>query len=198
MHEILVSMNSWFQQMGVQGLAINSCVESFFLVPPPDILLIATDLAKPEKAMYYAFICTLASAIGGVIGYLIGYFGGRPVFNFLFRKHQDKLESVEKMYQEYGSFAVFFSAFTPIPYKIFTIASGILEMNFIKFFIASFLGRGARFFLVSLVLMFFGAAVKKYLELVILAVTIVIVIFCIIVYKKRKSFIKKGEKSGDN
>lgn len=198
MHEFLISINNWFQQMGVQGLAINSCVESFFLVPPPDILLIAMDLAKPEKAMYYAFICTLASAIGGAIGYLIGYWGGRPVFNFLFRKHQDKLDSVEKMYQEYGSFAVFFSAFTPIPYKIFTIASGILEMNFIKFFIASFLGRGARFFLVSLVLMFFGAAVKKYLELVIFAATVVIVIFCIVVYKKRNSFIKKGEKSGNN
>lgn len=190
MHEFFVSMNNWFQAMGVQGLAINSCVESFFLVPPPDILLIAMDLSKPEKAMYYAFICTLASAIGGVIGYLIGLLGGRPVFNFLFRNKHDKLDTVEKMYAEYGSFAVFFSAFTPIPYKIFTIASGILNMNFFKFFIASFFGRGARFFLVSLVLMFFGEAVKKYIELVILAATILIIIFCIVVYKKRHSFVK--------
>ena len=156
------------------------------------------DLARPEKALYYALICTIASAIGGAIGYFIGKFGGRPVFNFLFKKQKDKLESVEKMYKEYGSFAVFFSAFTPIPYKIFTIASGILNMNFIKFFIASFLGRGARFFLVSLVLMFFGEAVKKYLELVILAVTVLIVIFCVIVYKKRHSLIKTGEASDAN
>ena len=191
MHELFSAMNSWFQTMGVQGLAINSCIESFFLVPPPDILLIAMDLAKPEKAMYYAFICTLASAVGGVVGYLIGLIGGRPVFNFLFRKNKDKLDSVEVMYKEYGSFAVFFSAFTPIPYKIFTIASGILNMNFFKFFIASFLGRGARFFLVSLVLMFFGEAVRKYIEFVILAVTIVIVIFCVVVYKKRHSLIRK-------
>ncbi len=197
MHEIFVSMNNWFQTMGVQGLAINSCVESFFLVPPPDFLLIAMDLAKPEKALYYATICTIASAVGGVIGYLIGLFGGRPVFNFLFRKNKDKLESVEKMYAEYGSFAVFFSAFTPIPYKIFTIASGILKMNFLKFFIASLFGRGARFFLVSLVLMFFGEAVKKYIELVILAVTIVIVIFCIVIYKKVKK--NKGiDNNGSN
>ena len=200
MHEIFVEMNNWFQAMGVPGLAINSCVESFFLIPPPDFLLIAMDLAKPEKALYYATVCTIASAIGGAIGYIIGKFGGRPVFNFLFRKHHDKFDMVEKMYNEYGSFAVFFSAFTPIPYKIFTIASGILNMNFIKFFSASFVGRGARFYLVSLVLMFFGEAVKKYLELVILAVTIVIIIFCIIVYKKRHSFIKVEEKveSGDN
>lgn len=195
MHEIFVSMNNWFQAMGVQGLAINSCIESFFLVPPPDFLLIAMDLAKPEKALYYASVCTIASAVGGVIGYLIGKFGGRPVFNFLFRKNRDKLDTVEKMYKEYGSFAVFFSAFTPIPYKVFTIASGILEMNFFKFLIASFFGRGARFFLVSIVLMFFGEAVKKYLELVILAVTVVIVIFCVVIYKKRHSLIKPQEEN---
>lgn len=195
MHEIFVNLNNWFQTMGVQGLAINSCIESFFLIPPPDFLLIAMDLAKPEKALYYAFVCTIASAIGGAIGYLIGKFGGRPVFNFLFKKQKDKFESVEKMYKEYGSFAVFFSAFTPIPYKIFTIASGILNMNFFKFFIASFLGRGARFFLVSIVLMFFGEAVKKYLELVILVVTIIIVIFCVVIYKKRHSLIKNKEAS---
>ena len=191
MHEIFVNMNNFFQAMGVQGLAINSAVESFFLVPPPDFLLIAMDLAKPERALYYALVCTLASIVGAAVGYYIGLFGGRPVFNFLFRKKQDKFEAVEKMYNEYGSFAVFFSAFTPIPYKVFTIASGVLKMNLWKFLIASFLGRGGRFFLVSLVLMFFGEIVKQYLELVILAVTILIIIFCIIVYKKRHSIIKK-------
>ena len=184
MHEFLMNINSWFQSMGVIGLAINSCVESFFLLPPPDFLLIAMDLAKPEKAIWYAFVCTLASAVGGAIGYGIGFWGGRPVFNFLFKKHSDKLDKVEQMYKEYGSLAVFFSAFTPVPYKIFTIGSGILRMNFLKFFFVSLLGRGARFFIVSLVLIFFGEAVKKYLELVILAVTILIVIFCIFVYKK--------------
>ena len=193
MHEIFVNMNNWFQTMGVQGLALNSCIESFFLIPPPDFFFFSMDLAKPEKALYYATICTLASALGGTIGYFIGLFGGRPVFNFLFRKNADKLDAVEKLYQEYGSFAVFFSAFTPIPYKIFTIGSGILEMNFWKFFFVSVLGRGARFYLVSLVLMFFGAAVKQYIELVIAAVSILIIIFCIIVYKKRHSFIKKSE-----
>ena len=193
MHDFLLNINNWFQSMGLLGLAINSCVESFFLLPPPDFLLIAMDLAKPERALYYAFICTLASAIGGAIGYAIGYWGGRPAFRFLFKKHIDKLEQVEKMYKEYGSFAVFFSAFTPVPYKIFTIGSGILKMNFIKFFSVSLLGRGSRFFLVSLVLMFFGEAVKKHLELIILAVSILIIIFCVIVYRSMK-----GHKNGNN
>ena len=186
MHEVFVNMNNWFQTMGVQGLAINSCIESFFLIPPPDFLLIAMDLAKPEKALYYATVCTLASAIGGAIGYAIGYWGGRPAFKFLFKKHMDKLDKVEQMYKEYGSFAVFFSAFTPVPYKIFTIGSGILRMNFWKFFSVSLLGRGSRFYLVSLVLMFFGEAVKQHLEAIILLVSLVIIIFCIVVYKKSK------------
>ena len=188
MHDIFININSWFQSMGVQGLFENSCVESFFLVPPPDFLLIAMDLAKPNKAIYYSAVCTIASAIGGIIGYFIGKIGGRPVFHFLFKKNKDKLDAVEDMYREYGSFAVFFSAFTPIPYKVFTIASGILNMNFLKFFLASFLGRGARFFLVSTVLMLFGEMVKKYLELIIIIVSVVIIIFCVIVYKKRHSF----------
>lgn len=186
MHEFFITMNNFFQSMGVQGLAINSCVESFLLVPPPDFLLIAMNLTNPSKALYYALICTIASTVGGAIGYFIGRWGGRPIFDFLFKKRRDKFDSVEKMYKEYGSFAVFFSAFTPIPYKIFTIASGVLKMNFYKFLFASFLGRGGRFFLVSIVLMFFGEAIKKYLELVILLVSIVIIIFCILIYKKSK------------
>ena len=72
MHEILSNINNWFQSMGVWGLAINSCVESFFLLPPPDFLLIAMDLAKPEKSLFYATICTLASAIGGAVVFAIG------------------------------------------------------------------------------------------------------------------------------
>lgn len=188
MHELLNQMNVFFQNMGVQGLALNSFIESFFLVPPPDILLISLDLAKPEKALYYAFICTIFSALGGVMGYLIGLWGGRPVFNFLFRNKQEQFNKVENLYNKYGSLAVFFSAFTPIPYKIFTIASGILNMNFIKFFIASFFGRGLRFFIVSLILMFFGEAIKQYVELVIIAITIIIVIFFVVLYKKRDKF----------
>lgn len=193
MHDFFININTLFQSMGVWGLALNSCIESFFLLPPPDFLLIAMDLAKPEKALFYATICTLASAIGGAIGYAIGFWGGRPVFNYLFKKHINKLEQVEKLYKEYGSFAVFFSAFTPVPYKIFTIGSGILKMNFFKFFSVSLLGRGARFFLVSLVLMFFGETVKKYLELVILVVTIIIIVFCIFVYKKSKGVNVRGK-----
>lgn len=191
MHEILIKMNDLFQAMGLQGLALNSFIESFFLLPPPDILLITMDLANPSKALYYAFICTIASALGGGIGYAIGYWGGRPAFNWMFRKKgKEQFEAVEKLYEKYGVTAVLLAAFTPIPYKVFTIASGILSMNFWKFMLASFIGRGGRFFLVSIVLMLFGEAIKQYIEWVILAVTVFCILFFVILYKKRKSIIK--------
>ena len=190
MHELFANMNEYFQSLGLWGLALNSFIESFFLVPPPDFLLIVMDLAKPEKALLYATVCTIASALGGATGYAIGFWGGRPAFNFIFRKNKDKFEAVEKLYNEYGSIAVFFSAFTPIPYKVFTIASGVLNMNFWQFLIASFLGRGARFFIVSIVLMLFGEWVKHYLEYIIIAVSLVIVLFFVILYKKRKKLFK--------
>lgn len=191
MHELIIKMNDFFQAMGWEGLALNSFIESFFLVPPPDILLVAMDVAEPTKAILYAFICTVASALGGAVGYGIGYWGGRPAFNWIFRKNgKEKFETVEAMYQKHGTLAVFFSAFTPLPYKVFTISSGVLSMNFGKFMLASFFGRGLRFFIVSIVLMLFGEAIKQYIEWVIIGVTVVIILFFVILYKKRKSLLK--------
>ncbi len=189
------AINQTFTQAGVWGLALNSCIESFFLVPPPDFLLIAMDLKNPSNALYYAFICTIASAVGGAIGYFIGKFGGRPVFNWLFgilskngnKKAAAQFEKVEALYNKYGAIAVFFAAFTPIPYKVFTIASGILNMNFWAFFVSSLFGRGMRFFIVSAVLMLFGETIKDNIEFVIVGVSAVIIAFFYILYKKRKT-----------
>lgn len=192
---MLNSINQYFTQLGTVGLALNSCIESFFLVPPPDFLLIAMDLQNPQKALYFAFICTIASAIGGAVGYFIGKFGGRPVFNWLFgllskngnKKAQEQFDKVEALYNKYGPQAVFFAAFTPIPYKVFTIASGILNMHFWAFMAASVVGRGMRFFIVSAVLMLFGESIKDNIEFVIVAVTAVIIAFFYVLYKKRKT-----------
>lgn len=184
MHEIFASMNNYFQSLGIWGLALNSFIESFFLVPPPDFLLIAMDLANPEKALFYATVCSIASVLGGITGYLIGFFGGRPVFNLIFKKNHEQFEKVEALYNKYGSMAVFLGAITPIPYKVFTIASGVLNMNLWKFTVASFFGRAGRFFIVSIVLMIFGEMIKQYIELVIIIVSIIIVLFFVLLYKK--------------
>ncbi|MBE7706368.1 MAG: DedA family protein [Cyanobacteria bacterium SIG30] len=195
----LKGMTDFFAQYGTWGLFLNSFTESFFIVPPPDALLILMDLAAPSKAIWYAFVGTIASALGGVVGYGLGYFIGRPAFNWFFKvfksknsdsKAQENFEKIEQLYDQYGSWAVFFAAFTPIPYKLFTIASGILKMNLFKFFIASIIGRGGRFFLVSICLMIFGPTIKENIELVIILTTIAILIFFFILYKKRHSIIK--------
>ena len=190
MHEIFAQMSAYFQSMGIWGLALNSFIESFFLVPPPDFLLIIMDLAKPKEAMFYALVCSIASILGGLVGYYIGLFGGRPVFNWFFRKHPEQFEEVEKLYNKYGAIAVFFAGFTPIPYKVFTIASGVLKMNVWQFTLASFFGRAGRFFLVSVVLMLFGEMIKQYIELVVALVSVVIILFFIILWYKGKTKIK--------
>ncbi|MGN1125680.1 MAG: YqaA family protein [Candidatus Gastranaerophilaceae bacterium] len=195
MHNLLDfnAMVAYFQQFGTWGLALNSFVESFFLVPPPDFLLIIMDLAKPEKALWYATVCSIASILGGLIGYLIGFVGGRPVFNWFFRKNPEQFEKVEELYNKYGSIAVFFAGFTPIPYKVFTIASGVLGMNVWQFIVASFFGRAGRFFIVSVVLMLFGEMIKQYIELVIAVVSLIIVVFFVILYFKGKHSMKNAQ-----
>jgi membrane protein YqaA with SNARE-associated domain len=189
MHEIFIKMNDFFQALGVQGLALNAFIESFFLVPPPDFLLITMDLLKPEKALFYALVCTVGSVAGAFVGYGIGYWGGRPAFNFLFPKHHRQLEKIECLYNKYGVAVGFLGAFSPFPYKIFTIASGILKLNLPVFIATGLIGRGGRFFLVSLVLMLFGEMIMQYIEWVIAVVTLVIIAFFVILYKKRKSFV---------
>ena len=191
--DFLHNIIGYFEQFGTLGLFLNSCIESFFLIPPPDFLLIAMDLHKPSYALYFAFICTVASAVGGVIGYAIGKWLGRPAFDWIFsglqkrgkNKAKEYFDKVEVLYNRYGAWAVFFAAFTPVPYKVFTIASGILKMNFISFMTASVLGRGMRFFTVSIVLMIFGEKIKNNIELVIAAVTFLIIVFFVVLYKKR-------------
>lgn len=186
MLEIITTIKHFFEALGLQGLAINAMIESCLpgFPVPPDILLSAMVLSAPQKAILIALVCTISSVLGGLIGYAFGRLGGRPLFQLLFKKHVSKLEAVEKMYEKYGSIAVLVSAFTPIPYNIFTIASGIFRMNIFKFILASILGRGGRFFLVSIVLMFFGETIKKYMDIVILLLTIAVIIFFVIVYKK--------------
>lgn len=189
MKEIFNGVLDYFQEMQEVGLAILAFIESSVFPIPPDLLLVAMCLNLPQKALIFALICTIFSTLGGAFGYGIGKFGGRPVFHWLFRKKAHYLEKVEKLYDKHGSWAVLGAAFTPIPYKVFTIASGIFNMNIISFLLMSFIGRGARFFIVAICLMFFGETIKSYLELVIIGVTLLIIAFFIIVYKQRKKIV---------
>ncbi len=186
---------TYFMSMGEIGLLILSFMESSFFPIPPDFILIPMCLAEPQNAILFAVITTIGSAIGGMFGYAIGKFGGRPALDFFFKKQQDKIAQVEKLYNKYGVWAVGAAAFTPIPYKVFTIASGVFKMNLLGFTIISIIGRGLRFFIVALLLMFFGEKIKSNLELIIILASILIVMFYFVIckWKSIKEMFKKNK-----
>lgn len=197
MHEIVLQITNLFQSWGMAGLFINAVIESCLpgFPLPPDVLLIGMCLTLPAKALLYALICTTGSITGALIAYALGRFGGRPLFERLFKNKMDKLQMVDKLFDEYGAYAVFFSAFSPIPYNIFAIASGITKMNVFKFWLASCLGRGGRFFFVSTIIMIFGETIKQYMNYFIAGVSVLLIVFFLVLYKKRHSIV--GKKNDD-
>ncbi len=148
------------------ALAMVSFAESSVFPVPPDVLLLPMVLARPKRAWVVALVCTLASVAGGVAGYAIGALlfeaVGRPILDFYGYAAQFERFSAE--YNAYGAWIVFGAGFTPIPYKVFTIASGVTGLDLMVFVVASALSRGARFFLEAALLYFFGEAIRSFVE----------------------------------
>lgn len=153
---------------GTPALATLSFAESSFFPVPPDVLLIALDMGKPKRSFYYALICSIASVLGGILGYYIGLGLWELLSGFFFSYipgfTPEIFAKVQEMYNEYGFAAVLIAGFTPIPYKVFTIASGVFRMNFPLFVLASVISRSARFFIVSAMIYFFGEPIKKFID----------------------------------
>ncbi|MGR4867060.1 YqaA family protein [Caulobacter sp. LARHSG274] len=144
--------------------AISFSESSFFPVPP-DIMLAPMVLAKPEKAWRYAALCTVASVLGGMLGYGIGFFfhdGAQRLLALLGKPHA--LADAECWFRHYGSWVIIAKGFTPIPFKLVTITSGLLKFSFPIFVGAATLTRGARFFLVAGVVKKFGPAMLPVIE----------------------------------
>ena len=156
-----------------KALAGISFAESSFFPIPPDVLLIPMVLMERKKAIEIAAICTVASVIGGMLGYAIGAFlydtVGQGVVNFYHL--QDKMEAFKAQYEEWGILIILLAGFTPIPYKVFTITSGLLAYDFGLFVLLSALGRGGRFFLVATLLYYFGEPILGFIEKRLEAVT---------------------------
>ena len=150
----------------VWALFFIALIESSFFLVPPDVLLIPIVLAARNRAWLVAGVCTAGSVVGGVLGYGIGMFAfdaiGRPILDMYHAV--SKFEEMRGLYNEYGALIVFSAGFSPIPYKVFTIASGVADMNIMTFTIASVFGRGARFFLVAALLWKFGEPIKSFIE----------------------------------
>ena len=148
-------------------LGFISVIESIIFPLPVDPFLAGLTLAVPSKAFKFALICTIGSVIGGVIGWLLGYLIGPSIENlFLYFPWftEEKFNAVKFAYKENGMLIIFLGAFTPLPYKIITITSGIAEVNIIAFVLMSIFGRGIRFFIVAYLVKFFGKPALLFLQ----------------------------------
>ncbi len=173
---------SWaHSKYGVPALFVLSFAESSFFPIPPDVLLMALAISRPRKSFYYALVCTMASVLGGMFGYLIGIefidVIGYRIINFY--NLQSQYEVVGKLYEQNAFWAVFTAGLTPIPYKLFTIAGGAFKIDFTVFVFASIFGRASRFFMVAGLIYFFGPPIRtfidKYFNLMVVVFTILLI-----------------------
>ena len=163
------------------ALAIISFIESSIFPIPPDVLLIPMVLAARQRAWLLAGVCTIASVLGGIGGYGIGYFLftelGQPVLEFY--GYMDKFDNFSARYNEWGAWIVAGAGFTPFPYKVITITSGVTQLDFAVFNVASLISRGARFFLIAGLLWYFGPPIRTFIEknLAILTIVFFVLLF---------------------
>ncbi|MBL4900767.1 MAG: DedA family protein [Colwellia sp.] len=147
-------------------LAILTFAESVFFPIPPDVLLAPMVLAKPEKAWRLASLTTISSILGGTVGYLLGFLMFEPWIQPLITEfgYQHRFDIAMNWFNEWGVWVVFIAGFSPIPYKLFTVSAGFLQMAFLPFLLASAIGRGLRFFLVAGLIQWGGSAMEKKLR----------------------------------
>lgn len=148
-----------------KSLAVVSFAESSFFPIPPDVMLAPMILARPEKAYFYAGVCTAASVLGGIAGYAIGYFltdVGLWLMSIL--GHSDGLEEFQHWFDRWGLAVILVKGLTPIPYKLVTIASGLAAFSFPVFVAASVVTRGGRFFAEAWILKKWGPAMLEMVE----------------------------------
>lgn len=160
-----------------------SFAESSFFPIPPDVMLAPMALAQPNKAWHFAMLTTLASALGGVAGYLIGAFAFELIEPLLHSAgYWDTYLKAKAWFVEWGFWMIFLAGFSPIPYKIFTITAGVISMVFIPFLLASLIGRGARFFLVAGLMVWGGEKMEKTLRQYIDQLGWVVIILGLVIY----------------
>lgn len=165
----------------VRWLAVVSFVESSIFPIPPDVMLVPMIVAQRARAWFIAGVCTVASVLGGVAGYALGFFAfaliGEPILAFY--GYTEKFAEFSREFGEYGGWVVFVFGITPFPYKVITIASGAVSLDLVTFIIASVFSRGIRFYLEAALLWYFGppvrAFIEKRLEWVVTVVTLLLV-----------------------
>lgn len=165
---------SWSEsRWGWLALLFIALFEASWFPLPPDILLIALCLGMPKRSFRFATICLAGSVVGAALGYCIGHFlwttpsGDPSVIATFFYDHVFSVESfnnVGQLYDKYNFWIVFTAGFTPLPFKLFTVAGGMFDINFVMFIIASIVSRGMRFFLIGWLIWRFGAPIKVFID----------------------------------
>ncbi len=148
-----------------KALAVVSFAESSVFPIPPDVMLAPMILARPEKAYFYAGVCTLASVLGAMLGYAIGYFlidVGMMILSWLGKA--ETFEASRSLFQQHGAWVILIKGLTPIPFKLITIASGIFQFNFPLFVALCVVTRGGRFFAEAFILKTWGPVMMAMVE----------------------------------
>ena len=160
------TLNLASRKNALTWLFVISFIESSFFPIPPVIMIIPMVLATPKEAYKIAGVATVASVLGGYFGYFIGVYGfeliARPLLEFY--GYMKQFGEFENYYHEYGAWIVFGAGITPFPYKIITIASGVVRLDLVVFTIASVIARGMRFYFIAWLLKRFGDPMKVFIE----------------------------------
>lgn len=158
---------SWAERPGgTWALFAIAFMESSVFPVPPDVLLLALSVGAPRRALWFALVCSVGSVLGGVFGYLLGHFAWEAVRGFFipYVFSQAAFDRVADMYNDNAFVAILSAAFTPIPYKVFTVAAGVCGVSLWTLIVASAIGRSARFFLVGGAVYLLGPQVKGWIE----------------------------------
>ncbi|MEO5336087.1 MAG: DedA family protein [Magnetospirillum sp. WYHS-4] len=165
----------------VWWLAAISFIESSLFPIPPDVMLIPMILAVRERAWWFASVCTVSSVVGGYLGYAIGYFLYETLGLWVIKVYglAEKFEGLRKGFEDYGTWIILIKGATPIPYKLITIAAGVFHFDLTAFTFASIGSRGFRFFLVAILLWYFGPIIRDFVERRLMTVTTIGVILLV-------------------
>ena len=194
MFTVLRKLYNWVKHWaetpyGLLALFILSFSEASFFPVPPDVLLIVLILGRREQALKFAFICSIASIAGGLVGYSIGHFiwwdgtNYNSFANFFFNNipgfTEALFQKIQNQYNQYGFVIIFTAGFTPIPFKVFTISAGAFDISLPLFLIASTISRSARFFLVTFLIWKYGEKINYFIDRYfnILSILFVIILF---------------------
>lgn len=192
MEQYFINWIEYFLEHGGLGLFLMSFIESSFFPIPPDLVLIPLVLHSSNKALCYALLCSLGSVLGAILGYYIGWKVGCPALCRI--ASPDTIKKVDRIFEKWGGWGVAIAGFTPIPYKVFTIASGVFRLSLKTLLIASIIARSLRFFTISFAVAIFGnnmvELIKNYFEIfsIILVIIVISVYFLVTLwYKKAKN-----------